>query len=176
MKLFLVGINEHLVEEWEKNFSVYQDVSVLYGDILKVAENTIVSPANGYGFMDGGIDRLYTDYFGLQPQTEIQEAIKHREEGYLPVGTSVLVNTGHVKIPYMISAPTMITPGQVPPLNCFYSMAAVLNAAERNSEAVTRVYCPGLATGIGRVSPDLAAKEMANAYKKWLNKKNAYPI
>ena len=169
MKLYLVDTNVKLVEEWEKQFAEFEGVSVHHGDILELAENTIVSPANSYGYMDGGIDRLYTDYFGMQPQIEIQDAIKKREEGYLPVGASVFVNTGHEKISYMISAPTMISPGEVRPENCFFAMAAVLQASERNKSVVRKVYCPGLATGIGKVSPELAASEMALAYRKWLN-------
>ena len=169
MNLNLVDINNELVDAWSREFSEFESVSVLQSDILKVAKNTIVSPANSYGFMDGGIDRMYTEYFGLLPQTMLQERIKHREEGYLPVGASILVHTGHQEIPYMIAAPTMITPSAIPPSNCFYAMAAVLQAAERNSKVVTDVYCPGLGTLTGRLDVDIAAKEMAHAYSKWLS-------
>lgn len=173
MELFLVDINHELVHEWEKSFSSFQNVHVSCGDILQFAENTIVSPANSYGFMDGGIDRLYTEYFGLKPQTEVQKAIEQREEGYLPVGASVLVETGHNKIPYMISAPTMITPGAIPPSNCFFAMSAVLMSVKRHANIVKKVYCPGLGTMTGRLSPDIAAQEMAHAYRKWLDKLSA---
>lgn len=171
MNLHLVDINPELVKAWEKEFFQYDDVEILNTDILKVAKNTIVSPANSYGFMDGGIDRLYTEFFGLRPQTELQDLIKHREEGYLPVGASIMVSTGNSKIPFMIAAPTMITPGVIPSSNCFHAMIAVLVAAERNSRVVTDVYCPGLGTLTGRVDVDIAAKEMANAYGKWQAKK-----
>lgn len=167
MNLYLVDINYDLVEAWEKEFSDVEGVTILHEDILNVAENTIVSPANSYGFMDGGIDRLYTDFFGLQPQTRLQEAIKYRKEGYLPIGASILVTTGHDKIPYMIAAPTMLTPGIIPASNCFFAMSAVLQAAARNSNIITDVYCPGLGTLTGRVDVSIAAQEMANAYKKW---------
>lgn len=173
VELFLIDINHELVREWEKCFCTFENVNIVCGDILQFAENTIVSPANSYGFMDGGIDRLYTEYFGLQPQTEVQRAIERRDEGYLPVGASVLVETGHHTIPYMISAPTMLTPGAIPPSNCFFAMSAVLMSAERNSSIVKKVYCPGLGTMTGRLSPDIAAREMANAYRKWLDKLNA---
>ena len=166
MKLHLIDINPELVEAWKVCFHG-EDVDIQCCDILSVAENAIVSPANGYGFMDGGIDRLYTDHFGLRPQTELQEAILKREEGYLPVGASILVSTGDVKVPYLIAAPTMITPGAVPASNCFYAMSAVLQAAERNKKHITDVYCPGLGTSTGNVDAKEAANEMAKAYKKW---------
>ncbi len=167
MQLHLTDINPSLVRAWEQEFSDFPTVLVHEANILEIAENTIVSPANAYGFMDGGIDRLYTDHFGLRAQEEIQRHIESRDEGYLPVGAAVVVTTGHATVPYMISAPTMMSPEAVPASNCFYAMAAVLNAASRHSEVIESIYCPGLATGTGRVEESLAAAEMAKAYAKW---------
>lgn len=176
MKLFLVDLNPDLVGAWDKIFNGAREVTALCGDILALAENTIVSPANSYGFMDGGIDMAYTDHFGLRPQTEIQKQIALREEGYLPVGAAVFVETGNPRVPYMISAPTMETPGAVSAANAFFAMSAVLQAAARHRDVVTSVYCPGLATGIGQVSPKRAAEEMAKAYFKWrsINQSGGY--
>ncbi|MFC1812773.1 hypothetical protein ACFL03_08780 [Thermodesulfobacteriota bacterium] len=70
----------------------------------------------------------------------------------------------------MIAAPTMISPGPVSAANCFFAMSAVLQTAYRNDNLVKKVFCPGLATGTGRVDPTIAAREMANAYKKWNQK------
>ena len=138
-------------------------------DILSIAENTMVLPANSYGFMDGGIDLVYTNYYSLQPQTEIQELIARREEDYLPVGAAVPVKIGHKKIPYVIAAPTMMMPGPVAPYHAFFAMSAILKTAYNNHTDVTIVFCPGLATGIGNVPPESVAKEMAHAYRKWKN-------
>jgi len=171
MKLHLVAINEKLYTAGKNSFKEFPDVEIILGDILKVAEGCIVSPANSYGFMDGGIDRQYTEFFGLTPQQNIQERIARREEGYLPVGSAILVKTGHKKIPYMISSPTMISPGAVPASNTFYAMAAILNCYERNKQYIDKIYCPGLATGTGRVAPEIATDEMAHAYHKWLSVK-----
>jgi len=49
-------------------------------------------------------------------------------------------------------------------------MAAILNEVHRHRNIVSKVFCPGLGTGIGQVHPTEAAKEMANAYRKWLYK------
>ncbi|OUL28754.1 macro domain-containing protein [Nostoc sp. 106C] len=167
MELWLVDINLTLVEAWKKAFTNFDGVRIKHGNILEIAENTIVSPTNSYGFMDGGIDLLYTEFFGMTPQTRLQEAIKSRGEGYLPVGASVLIPTDNALIPYMICVSTMLTPESVPTYNSFYAMIAVLNTASRYSQIVKKVFCPGLATGVGGVVPELAAQEMANAYQKW---------
>lgn len=128
---------------------------------------SVVSPANSQGFMDGGIDRIYTEYFGLRPQTELQSAISRLHAGELAVGASLVVSTGHERIPYLISAPTMVTPGPVPKENAFYAMSAVLNAATQHEDILEEVYCPGLCTDVGEVDADDAAEEMAFAYRKW---------
>ncbi|MCP4351783.1 MAG: AraC family transcriptional regulator [Desulfobacterales bacterium] len=170
MELWLVDIDASLIKAWKSEFAGFEDVFIIEGDILQFAENTIVSPSNSYGFMDGGIDRLYTEFFGLKPQEEIQKQIQHRTEGYLPVGTALLVKTGNKKIPFMIAAPTMLSPGPVNSVNSFFAMSALLQIAHKNRNIVKKVFCPGLGTGIGRVLPNTAAWEMANAYRKWKNK------
>jgi O-acetyl-ADP-ribose deacetylase (regulator of RNase III) len=167
MELWLIDTNLALVEAWSETFTKFDKVHIRQGDILDIAENAIVSPANGYGFMDGGIDRLYTEFFGLNPQKHLQQAIMHRPEGYLPVGTGIIVHTGHARIPYMICTPTMLLPEPVPAHNSFYALTAVLNIAYRHANVIKKVFCPGLGTGIGCVPPELAAKEMADAYRKW---------
>jgi len=156
------------VRAWKHAFAPYSEIDISEDDILTVATTCIVSPANSHGFMDGGIDAQYTEFFGLRPQTELQHHIEKR--GELLVGASVVVRTGHQRIPYMICAPTMRSPGAVPKANAFYAMAAVLNAVTRNRDLLPDVFCPGLCTGTGRVSAADAASEMAHAYAKWVGK------
>jgi len=60
-----------------------------------------------------------------ESEQEIQRLITRRSEGYLPVGSGLLVKTGNNKIPYMICAPTMITPEAVEPFNAYFAMSAI---------------------------------------------------
>jgi O-acetyl-ADP-ribose deacetylase (regulator of RNase III) len=60
MRLHLVDVQPDVVSAWREAFSVFPEVTIRQGDILGVAVNTIVSPANSHGFMDGGIDAQYT--------------------------------------------------------------------------------------------------------------------
>jgi len=41
---------------------------------------------------------------------------------------------------------------------------------EKQKDIHKKVFCPGLSTGVGGVSPREAAKEMYNAYVDWKNK------
>jgi hypothetical protein len=58
--LYFVDTAGDLVDELRRVFAGVDEVVCLDGDILAVARNTIVSPANSYGFMDGGIDAAYS--------------------------------------------------------------------------------------------------------------------
>jgi O-acetyl-ADP-ribose deacetylase (regulator of RNase III) len=166
MKLVLVDQEPDLVAFWKKEFELFPEVEIYCDDILSIAHNAIVSPANSYGFMDGGIDQLYLDYFGVQVQSLVQDAISHRREGYLPVGESVVVKTGDSKIPYLVVSPTMLMPEKVPAANCYFALASSLRASSA-TPGITHLYCPGLGTGVGGVPFDVAAVEMANAFRKW---------
>jgi O-acetyl-ADP-ribose deacetylase (regulator of RNase III) len=165
--IHLVDSAIEVVRALQAAFASYPEVLVAEGDILALAKICVVSPGNSYGFMDGGIDARYTEFFGLRPQTELQEHTARSPRGELTVGSSTVVRTGHQRIPYMICAPTMISPGPVPKQNAFYAIAAVLNAITRNRDSLTDVFCPGLCTGLGAVTPSDAASEMAHAYGKW---------
>jgi O-acetyl-ADP-ribose deacetylase (regulator of RNase III) len=156
-----------VVHELRRVFGGVDEVVCTEGDILAIARNALVSPANSYGFMDGGIDAAYSAFFGPQVQTAVQDAINRRPEGYLPVGASLAVRTGHTRVPFLIVAPTMHTPEEVPSANSYRALRAVLRLVEAQPEIGSDVFCPGLATGTGRVPPAEAAQQMFQAYSDW---------
>lgn len=167
MWLHLVDHNEQVVEAWLKEFAPFPEVTIQHADMLDVAEHCVVSPANSFGYMDGGIDAAYRKFFGAQIEQQVQELVRLRPEGHLPVGASIVLRTGHARVPFLIVAPTMTLPECVESRNCYRAMRAVLRIASANAEVGSMVYCPGLATGVGSVSPDAAAMEMAKAYCDW---------
>ena len=167
MKLYLVDDNADLVSEWEKAFSEFPEVEVLCDNILNVAECAIASPANSFGYMDGGIDLVYSNYFGWDLEKRVKKAIDELPEAFLPVGSSIIVKTGHIRIPYLIVAPTMRMPEEVKAANAYFAMSAILRTALKNLNKINKLFCPGLGTGVGKIPFDEAAKEMANAYKKF---------
>jgi O-acetyl-ADP-ribose deacetylase (regulator of RNase III) len=164
MRLHLVDRSEDLVHEWEAAFRSFPDVVIECGDILKVAHTALVSPANSFGYMNGGIDLAYRFHFGVQIEHAVQKKIKEVAGSYLPVGQAVLVQTGHDKIPYLISAPTMFLPEPIDERACLNAMSAALKVAFEYREEWEAVFCPGMGTGVGRLSPRSAARAMADAY------------
>lgn len=166
-RIFLVDIQPDIAAALQLAFAEFPSVSVMCSDILAVAQNAVVSPANSYGFMDGGVDQAYSDFFGPNVERLVQDAIALRPEG-LPVGASLTVATGHPRIPYLVVAPTMLMPEAAEASACYRAMRAVLRELARLPEVARQLYCPGLATGTGCVPPQEAADAMAQAYRDWL--------
>lgn len=166
MQIHLADQSYDVVDAWRRAFATVDNISIHCGDILELACDTLVSPANSYGFMDGGIDRVYVEFFGPELEIRVQDSIRQEPEGLLPVGAARVVSTGHARVPRLVVAPTMISPGPVRPENCFYAMSAALLACHKHPIQIRQLWCPGLCTGVGAVDPDAAAREMALAVKK----------
>ena len=162
--------NATLVDAWEREFEGVEGVDVSKGDIFGVTADAIVSPANSFGFMDGGIDGVYSERFGMSLEIGLRRLLADEHGGELPVGSAVIVQTGASDIPWMVSAPTMRVPGPVPnTLNAYLAFRAALRAVVAHNEAGPRrpigsVLCPGLASAIGRMPAGRVARQMRFAY------------
>src|SRR5262245_39700765 len=75
VKMLLAALDDELAEAWERHCGDLPDVTVHRGSILDLEVDAVVSPANSFGFMDGGIDHLYSDRFGWHVQEGLQELI-----------------------------------------------------------------------------------------------------
>ncbi|MFL5743547.1 MAG: macro domain-containing protein [Niastella sp.] len=64
----------------------------------------MVSPANSFGFMDGGVDYVISERLGWGLEKELQKRIKALPEGELLVGRALILETGDPHIPFLISA------------------------------------------------------------------------
>ncbi len=173
MRLHLVDLNHRLVTAWTEAFKDFRDVTIRQGNLLSIAENCAVSPANSDGFMDGGIDAAYYAFFGATIEQKVKAVIARRPEKMLPVGASVAIATGHARIPYLIVAPTMTMPEAVESQNFYRAMRAILRIADAQPEIARDIFCPGLGTGVGMVPPENAAAMMAQAYRDWITVKGA---
>ncbi len=168
MRLTLVDALPDVVAAWTSEFANRPEVRIVLGDLLAVAENAAVSPANSFGGMDGGIDLAYREFFGRQIETRVKEIIARRPEGHLPIGAAAVVLTAHERIPYLIVAPTVQMPGPAELRSAYSAFRAVLRTASGSPAIAEGVFCPGLGTGEGGLDPVEAAREMHRAYEDWL--------
>jgi O-acetyl-ADP-ribose deacetylase (regulator of RNase III) len=169
LRILLRDRNEGLAVAWREHFRGIDAVEASTGDIFGVQADAIVSPANSFGFMDGGIDFAYSEYFGWDLGERLQALLRAEYDGELPVGQAVIVPTNHATIRYLVSAPTMRIPMPVADtLNAYLAFRAALGAVRdfnaANAGAIRSLMCPGLATAIGRMPYDRCARQMRVAY------------
>lgn len=162
-KVYLRDKNEQLVAYWKKYFRPFPEVEVSCGDIFDVKATAIVSPANSFGFMTGGIDLAYRDKFGLKVEALVQKNIDMHYYGELPIGSALSVPMRGQDYKYLISAPTMRMPSNVDntPNAYFAFRAALLVAKDKQFESIL---CPGLGTLSGKVCLEMCARQMLIAY------------
>lgn len=180
LRLLLRDIKTDLVEAWEEAFGAVPEVEISEGDIFQRTADAIVSPANSFGFMDGGIDLAYSRHFGWELQARLQVRIRKDFGGELPVGVAAIVETDHPDIPFMVSAPTMRVPMVVDEtVNAYLAFRAALLAVQAHNATggakIASILCPGMGTAVGRMRSETCARQMRAAYDTVLGGLDAFP-
>jgi O-acetyl-ADP-ribose deacetylase (regulator of RNase III) len=173
-KLILVDPNFDVCAAWQEAFSNLPNVQIYQDRFERVPEfDCMVSAANSYGLMDGGVDAAIIKYFGIELMDRVQAMVREEFLGEQPVGTSVIVETGMDRHPYLAHTPTMRVPMAISTTDYVYTaMWAALVAVHKHNRSGKRpietVACPGLGTATGRVPAKEAARQMAIAWRWYL--------
>jgi O-acetyl-ADP-ribose deacetylase (regulator of RNase III) len=176
----LRDLNPTIVSAWQTVFAEYSNVDVAAGNILETPADAIISPANSFGYMDGGIDLAYSLFFGWELQHRLQEIIRTEHHGELLIGNAILLETQTPHIPFLLSCPTMRIPEDVSTtMNAFLAFrAALIKVKQHNATAenpIKTLLCPGLGTLTGRISPQNCAMQMMYAYEAVMNNSVSFP-
>ena len=158
-----------MIDAWKQKFQGVPNIEYFLGDFKDIKtgckSTSIISPANSFGFMNGGIDLAYSEYFGWGLQEDVQLRIKTEFDGELLVGQSFITETYDKDIPYIIIAPTMRIPMDVNESpNAYLTMKTILRTALQNN--VDYLLVCGLCTGAGNMSYERCAKQMYTAYNE----------
>lgn len=188
LKIILSAVEKGLFDAWKEFCSNLSNVEIHHGSILDLSVDAVVSPANSYGFMDGGIDLLYSHYFGWEVQKKLQNLIKEKHHGELLIGQADIVETDNLQIPFMISAPTMRVPMILKDsVNPYLAARAVFLLIKHGTffegkykdepinKFVQSVAFSGLATGIGKIGFNTCARQMQRAIEDFTLDKNTFP-
>ena len=173
-KIHLLDRSPPLVKAWSEAFAEFDFVTVAEGDFFSVPADAMVSPANSFGIMDGGLDLAIRDTLGVRVQDAVQRVILERHHGELPVGAAEIVATGDTRWPLLVAAPTMRIPESVAQtVNAYLAFRALLLAVKRHNEeaghcVIRTLICPGLGTGIGGIEARRCATQMRMALKQVL--------
>jgi O-acetyl-ADP-ribose deacetylase (regulator of RNase III) len=174
LRLVLCAVEDPLAEAWEAAADGRGEVHTHRGSTLDVPAEAVVSPANSYGWMRGGIDTIYAQAFPSIEQ-HVRSAVLAYHGGELPVGQAVIVPTDATAPAWLISAPTMRSPGELLPpdtVHPYLAARAVFKLwrygrleDERPVRAVvSTIAMPGLGTGIGGVSAEVCARQVMAAW------------
>ena len=78
MKVNLIDLNPKVVEAWNRVFENVANVFVYNDSIFEHPADAIVSPANSYGYMNGGIDFAISKNLGWHIEKVLQEKIRKK--------------------------------------------------------------------------------------------------
>ncbi|MCB9235072.1 MAG: macro domain-containing protein [Bacteroidia bacterium] len=175
MILILIDPDPKIFEAWKEAFAAHSGVKIVQGYFENLPEfDCMVSAANSFGLMDGGVDLAIIKFFGLDLMERVQERIIREYRGEQPIGTSMIVETLHERHPFIAHTPTMRIPVNIQNTeNVYVAMFAMLLAVDqfnKNSpRKINSIACPGLGTATGKVSPRIAAAQMELAYRNFQN-------
>lgn len=173
MRITFIDRNPAVIKALADAFEGVDAAKAVHGDIFADDKtpadfDALISPANSFGYMDGGIDRVYLDHYGWELQTEVQTSIKQFTNfGELLVGDAMVVPINSTTD--LICAPTMRLPGPIPSVNVYMAMRAAIFVARAHN--FQHVVCPGLGTATGRVDPADAATAMLYGYQTAMEKR-----
>ncbi|ECO1385632.1 macro domain-containing protein [Salmonella enterica] len=177
IKLILSAPEPAMAAAFECYFQNTDNVEIIRRPFETVPEfDCMVSAANSFGLMDGGVDAAITTYFGTQLQRRVQKYIIQEYLGEQPVGTAFITETGDGEHPWLIHAPTMRVPLIIDGTDAVYNAtrAALLAIFQHNKSAaeykkIKSVVFPAMGAGCGQVPPDSVARQMRLAWESFSN-------
>ena len=180
IEIRFVSLDKDIKEAVGKVWKGYNNVS---GErkVIQTCEDAhcIVSPANSFGLMDGGIDGALSEILSKKDEPDyigktVRGVIKKEYFGEQPIGTCLLVPTDNAKFPILAHAPTMTSPMNVAKtFNAYYAFKAVLGEVikfNRSKESyimrIRSILTTTFATGCGGMKLEQALEQMKLAYDK----------
>jgi O-acetyl-ADP-ribose deacetylase (regulator of RNase III) len=174
MQLIIVDRGKEFCDVARWQFREHPEVQVVCGKFEELPSyDCVVTAGNSFGLMDAGMDLAVVRYFGGHVMEEIQRRILEDHLGEQPVGTCLIVPTGHSAHPFAAHAPTMRIPMNIQGTDHVYlAMWAALTAVHRHNRSepqkIHSLACPGLGTGTGGVDALEAGLQMRLAYEHFL--------
>lgn len=161
IKIYLLDINKEMTDAWHKYFKDVEDVEIVNDCFANFMNEHlditgIVSPANSFGFMDGGYDKAIIDYLGERAQTNVLTMLNLVYNGYQPIETCLSVPFYKYII---LHTPTMRTPEVIVDHRVIFDCmrSCLLAASKQRCESIVIPAFGGLT---GQVQYDTIARMM----------------
>lgn len=177
LKIIFFDINKNFIDAYK---NVLQNISPNFQFVCDSLENlvkrypninAIVSPANSYGYMNGGIDRYINQLLdNVEPivRDRIEKIGVYDNSGrkFLPIGNCEVIFKNNI---FLFVSPTMLTPMRLDKnsTNIFHAFFAVLHTAISSGKNLT-IACPCLGTGVGQFDPTESARQVLAAWNMFI--------
>jgi O-acetyl-ADP-ribose deacetylase (regulator of RNase III) len=172
--LWLVHPEVAMCEAFRQRFAGLPRVRVIRGHFEDLEpHDCFVTAGNAFGLMSAGIDAAVVRRFGEGLMQRVQHRILDQFFGEQPVGSAFVIPTGDASLPFLVHAPTMRVPGSIDGTDRVYAAtwAALLAIQGHNRTTQQRIEVvafPAMGTGFGGVPFGEAARQMAVAYRHFL--------
>jgi O-acetyl-ADP-ribose deacetylase (regulator of RNase III) len=181
MYIVFISLNKVWTDELRKLLEAQESITIIHGNVkdLPRTNTTFVSPANSLGFMDGGIDYVYSRvmFSGVENavQQKIAEIGKKTALGrpYLPIGQAIAVPTS-TPTAHLIAAPTMFLPHDVSKTQNAYASTLAALALHAKYAPETTLVLTSHCCGYGKMDEAESAKQMIQALHDFRN--NRTPV
>ena len=178
MKVYLIDINPKITSLLKEEFKDFEEVEVVEDNFIHFMNNhknveCVVSPANSFGFMDGGFDKAIVRYFGIGVKKEVRKYINNYLYGEQPVGTSIMVNIPDSN-KKLIHTPTMRLPSIIQDQAVVYQCMRVTMMMAINNN-IQSIVIPSFGGETGRVDPRLVASYMRQGYQQVVDFLKTHP-
>ncbi|MEM7314681.1 MAG: macro domain-containing protein [Planctomycetota bacterium] len=173
--LWLIHPKEEMCDAFRKRFDGLPRVSVIQSRFEDLPpHDCFVTAANAFGIMNAGIDAAVIQFHGEELMRRIQVRILDEYLGEQPIGTSFIEPTGNPDYPFIAHSPTMRVPGSIEGTDKVYaatwaSLIAVYRFKATNTTPIESVVFPAMGAGFGGVPYAEVARQMAVAYRHYLN-------
>jgi O-acetyl-ADP-ribose deacetylase (regulator of RNase III) len=172
MKIIFCDTNKENLEALNNVFKGNDSFGFVCGQINSIQADCIVSPANSYGLMDGGVDRVI-NYTTNYISEKVQKIIQFQYKGEQPVGTCLIIPTDmnspvKCQYKYLAHTPTMRVPKDVSNTdNAYLAFRALLSELinhNRQYNDINTIVMTSFCCGAGKMNPVQSALQMKCAY------------
>jgi O-acetyl-ADP-ribose deacetylase (regulator of RNase III) len=175
INLWLIHPEAEMCDAFRDRFDDLPRVSVIQARFEDLPpHDCFVTAANAYGIMNAGIDAAVIRFHGDELMRRVQSRIMDEYLGEQPIGTSFIEPTGNPDYPFIAHSPTMRVPGSIEGTDKVYaatwaSLLAVYRHKASNETRIETVVFPAMGAGFGGVPYLEVARQMAVAYRHYLN-------
>jgi len=173
--LWLIHPDDEMCDAFRHRFNGLPRVTVMQTRFKYLPpHDCFVTAANSFGIMNAGIDAAVIRFHGRDLMLRVQSRIMDEYLGEQPIGTSFIESTGNPDYPFIAHSPTMRVPGSIEGTDKVYaatwaSLVAVYRHKAANESQIETIVFPAMGAGFGGVPFTEVARQMAVAYKHYLD-------